>query len=163
MQWHFEAICGSEALAARGSFAQFLQRLGVGQWDCYCAQMVFGELVGNAARHAPGPIDVMVHVDTPRIVILEIRDTGRAFNLSVRPPPWQSESGRGLYIVSLLTTHLRAENAGFGNKVSALLHLTEPVDAWPSGAMELWDVDSSKRATLDADANRSNARRSPPS
>jgi anti-sigma regulatory factor (Ser/Thr protein kinase) len=127
MQWYFQAACGSEALAARRSFVQFLQDLGVRQSDRYCAEMVFGELVGNAVRHAPGPIDIAAHMNTHDVVVLEIRDTGPDFALSPRPPPLHSECGRGLYIVSLLTTDLRSENTGFGNKVTAILHMTEPV------------------------------------
>jgi anti-sigma regulatory factor (Ser/Thr protein kinase) len=90
--------------------------------------MVFGELVGNAVRHAPGPIDITANVDVPSLIVLEICDTGPYFVLSIQPPPLHSESGRGLYIVSLLTADLRSENAGFGNKVTAILHMSEPLD-----------------------------------
>lgn len=127
MQWHFQAVCGSDALAARGCFVDFLQHQGVQQSDCYCAELVFGELVGNAVRHAPGPINVSARVHTRGVVVIVIRDTGPKFDLSLRPPPLRSECGRGLYIVSLLTADLRSENAGFGNKVTAILHMTEPV------------------------------------
>lgn len=127
MQWHFQAVCGSQALAARGRFVEFLQHKGVQQSDCYCAEVVFGELVGNAVRHAPGPINISAHVHTRGVVVLVIRDTGAEFKLSFQPPPLQSECGRGLYIVSLLTADLRSENTGFGNRVTAILHMTEPV------------------------------------
>lgn len=127
MQWHFQAVCGSDACAARGSFVEFLQHLGVRQSDCYCAETVFGELAGNAARHAPGPIIVTARAYTRGVLVLEIRDTGPEFTLSVQPPPLQSESGRGLYIASLLAADLRAEYTGFGNRVTAILHMTEPV------------------------------------
>ena len=130
MQWHFQTVCGSDALAARGSFVEFLQHRGVRQSDRYCAEMVFGELVGNAVRHAPGPINITAHVHTRGVVVLEIRDTGPEFKLSLQPPPLQSECGRGLYIASLLTADLRSENTGFGNRVTAVLHMTEPVALW---------------------------------
>lgn len=127
MRWHFQSVCGSGALAARGSFLEFLQHLGVRQSDRDCAEMVFGELVGNAVRHAPGPIDITAHVDVRGVLALEIRDTGPEFKFSVQPPPLQSESGRGLYIASLFAADLRSENTGFGNRVTAILHISEPV------------------------------------
>jgi anti-sigma regulatory factor (Ser/Thr protein kinase) len=125
MRWCFKAVCGSEALAARGTFVQFLRNLGLGQSDCYCAEVVFGELVGNAVRHAPGPVHITAHVDG--MLVLEVCDTGPHFELSVRPPHLHSERGRGLYIVSVLTSDLRSVNTGWGNRVTAILHMTEPV------------------------------------
>lgn len=127
MQWQIQTVRGRDALAARGSFVEFLQHLGVRQSDRDCAEMVFGELVGNAVRHAPGPININAHVGARGVLVLEIRDTGREFTLSVQPPPLQSESGRGLYIASLLAAELRSENTGSGNRVTAILHMTEPI------------------------------------
>lgn len=130
MRWYFQAVCGSEALAARGSFIEFLRHLRLGQSDCYYAEVVFGELVGNAVRHAPGPIHITAHVDG--VVVLEVCDTGPHFDLSVGPPHLHSESGRGLYIVSLLTSDLRSVNTGSGNRVTAILQMAEPAGT-PTG------------------------------
>jgi anti-sigma regulatory factor (Ser/Thr protein kinase) len=134
MQWRLQAVCGSEALAARGSFVEFLQDLGMRRSECHCAEMVFGELVGNAVRHAPGPIDISAHRETHGPVVLEICDTGPYFKLSCRPPQPESESGRGLYIVSLLATDVWSENTGCGNRVTAILHMTDPDELSPEEA-----------------------------
>jgi anti-sigma regulatory factor (Ser/Thr protein kinase) len=128
MRWHFHAIQGTEALAARRRFVDFLQRLRVQQSDRDCGEIVFGELVGNAVRHAPGPVDITAYVDRADRIVLEICDTGPNFELSPGPPPLHSEGGRGLYIVTLLTSDLRSVHTGFGNRVTAVLPMTGPVD-----------------------------------
>lgn len=134
MQWRFQAVYGGEALAARGSFLQFLQDLGMRPSERHCAEMVFGELVGNVVRHAPGPIAISAHSDTHGPVVLEICDTGPDFKLPCGPPLLESESGRGLYLVSLLAADVWSENTGRGNRVTAILHMTEPGELSPEEA-----------------------------
>ncbi len=116
------------ANAARASFIDLLRSLCNENADCQDAEIVYSELVGNAIRHAPGPIDIRVQADEHGLVRIDICDTGAAFVLNAMLPPPDSECGRGLYIVSKLCPHVSLTRTAVGNKVSAVL----PVLAEPS-------------------------------
>ncbi|HET9097501.1 MAG TPA: SpoIIE family protein phosphatase [Candidatus Baltobacteraceae bacterium] len=122
--WAFDAENAQAAHEARAQLVAYLRERASGQADIGGAELVFGELVGNVVRHAPGPIEVQVEW-TGRQPTLHVIDRGRGF---LRDPSLPidvlSESGRGLYIVSQLTQALRIERiAGYGNHVAAVLRL----------------------------------------
>ncbi len=115
--------------------------------------MVFGELVTNAVRHAPGPIDIRVQSDLSGRVMLDVFDTGPSFTIEPSLPPETSESGRGLYITACLCPHVSATPTPTGNKVSAVL----PVNA-KAAKLHLVEnnrqpdvVPTSPKAALDAE------------
>jgi anti-sigma regulatory factor (Ser/Thr protein kinase) len=63
------------------------------------AELVFGELLGNVVRYAPGPIEVMFDWSEP-VPVLHVLDRGPGFTLMPRlPSDLLSERGRGLFIV----------------------------------------------------------------
>lgn len=127
MKWHFYAMDSHAAHAARASFADFLGCLCHSKPDCQNAEIVYGELVGNAIRHAPGPIDIHVQADAYGLVRIDVCDTGAAFALNATLPAGDSERGRGLYIVSKLCPHVSLTRTAVGNKISAVLPvLAEP-------------------------------------
>jgi anti-sigma regulatory factor (Ser/Thr protein kinase) len=89
-----------QAAGARRRFVGDLAKAGVGPTDVARAELVFGELVGNAARHAPGPAAATAVIDGPELTI-HVFDRGPGF------APYQhrsgdelAEFGRGLVIVS---------------------------------------------------------------
>lgn len=108
----------------RHEFMDLLRARGTG--DFVAAELVWGELVGNAVRHAPGPIDVQLDWkdDNP---VLTVHDDGESFQpdkISLPADPL-SEHGRGLYIVRALALSLRVEDiAGDGNEVTVRLPVT---------------------------------------
>jgi anti-sigma regulatory factor (Ser/Thr protein kinase) len=85
---------------------------------------VYGELVGNTVRYAPGPINVIVDWSGPDPV-LHVLDSGPGFrHISILPPDLLSESGRGLFIVSALTHDFRvAKSATRGSHARAVLRM----------------------------------------
>jgi anti-sigma regulatory factor (Ser/Thr protein kinase) len=80
-----------------------LSEAGAHSDDVYAAELVFGELVGNVSRYAPGPVEIFVDWNGPAPV-LHVRDQGLGFAYAPRLPrdPF-SEKGRGLFIVAALT------------------------------------------------------------
>ena len=123
-QWSFDAEDAQAAHEARDELMAYLRAHASPEADLEAAELVFGELVGNVVRHAPGAIDVRIDWSAER-PILHVIDRGKGVlrNPSLPQNPL-SESGRGLYIVSLLTRSLRAERIpGFGNHLAAELDL----------------------------------------
>ncbi len=122
--WSFDAENARAAQDARTQFVSALRARVPAGFDFAAAEVVFGELIGNVVRHAPGPIDVQLEWSAGR-PILHVTDRGKGF---VRDPGLPadplSESGRGVYIISQLTQNLRIERIpGYGNHVTAALRI----------------------------------------
>jgi PAS domain S-box-containing protein len=120
--WRFSTDDAVTAERARPAFVAYLAGRGIAGDALDAAEAVFGELVGNVVRHAPGPIEVDLRW-TGEGYLLAVRDRGAGF---VRPPAqlpdMLAESGRGLYLVSILgsTPDVRRRPHG-GAEVSVLL------------------------------------------
>ena len=122
--WSFRSLDAAGARETRKAFVQHLKTFCAVDMDYDAAESIFGELVANAVRHAPGPI--RVHVDwtneRPRLCVL---DSGRGFDLTPatilesEPLP---ERGRGLLIVGALGDDVQIKRpADGGCEVSVLL------------------------------------------
>lgn len=123
-RWAFDAENAEAAKEARTQFVAALKERAGADSDFNAAELVFGELIGNVVRHAPGPIDVQVDW-TGENPVLHVVDRGKGF---IRDPALPvdplSESGRGLYIISQLTHGLTIERIpGYGNHVAVELKL----------------------------------------
>jgi anti-sigma regulatory factor (Ser/Thr protein kinase) len=71
--------------------------------ECHDAEVVFGELISNVVRHAPGPIEVRLEMHD-RTPVLNVLDAGPGFlRVATVPVDLMSEGGRGLSVVSTLT------------------------------------------------------------
>ncbi len=117
VHWSFDAEDAMAAHGARSSFVEHL-RERAGEGDLASAELIFGELIGNVVRYAPGPIDVGLEWNEDRPV-LHVLDRGPSFDLAAAlPEDVLSENGRGLFIVAALGEGLRAEAVpGRGNHV----------------------------------------------
>jgi anti-sigma regulatory factor (Ser/Thr protein kinase) len=105
----------------RREFMALLRAHGTGDFDA--AELVYGELVGNAVRHAPGRILVRLLWDDDGPTLL-VHDEGESFRPKTArlPDDPLAESGRGLYIVNALALDFRIEDVvGDGNQVLARL------------------------------------------
>lgn len=124
IRWSFDAENAKAAQDARGEFVAYLREYAGDTADIATAELVFGELVGNVVRHAPGAIDIDVEWNdgTPRLHVL---DRGPAFRTTSHlPADLLSESGRGLFIVRQLSKALSVEHVpGYGNHVAVELPL----------------------------------------
>ncbi len=102
-RWSFDSRNSTAARHTREAFAHALGRRGGDHSVLPDAELVFGELVGNAARHAPGRVDVILD-RTGTHFVLNVLDHGPGFrHVSRLPTDPLSESGRGLFIVSALS------------------------------------------------------------
>ncbi len=102
-RWSFETWDGNAAQAARRAFAAGLRARAADPECIYKAEVVFGELVGNAARYAPGRVEVTVDW-SGAAPVLHVLDRGPGFHhVPALPRDVYSESGRGLFIISSMS------------------------------------------------------------
>jgi GAF domain-containing protein/anti-sigma regulatory factor (Ser/Thr protein kinase) len=103
--WQWSLTSGNvEAMrATRHELFATLAKGGMLAKDCYTAELVAGELLGNVMRHAPGKADVILDW-SGSAPVLNVLDSGAGFEYSARlPSEILAESGRGLFLVSALT------------------------------------------------------------
>ena len=102
-RWHFSTSDGLTAATIRREIDEQLAAAGINHGDRCTAELVFSELVGNVARHAPGSVDVILAMDG-HAPVLHILDRGGGFRFSPKlPSNLMSENGRGLFLVASLT------------------------------------------------------------
>ena len=90
--------------------------------------MAVAELVANAYEHGAGPIWVTLDWTDER-PLLAVHDLGPTFEINTVPPDALAERGRGLWLVSQLTTELTAAAKRAGGKVvSARLPVSRKPD-----------------------------------
>ncbi|MEA2665164.1 MAG: hypothetical protein QOI11_2108, partial [Candidatus Eremiobacteraeota bacterium] len=119
--WTFDANDGGLAQAAREAFVARLAAAGIGRDEQLAAEVVFGEIVGNAARYTPGPVDLALRRSGSRLV-LAVLDRGPGFRWRAVRPADDSENGRGLFLVERLARAVHAEHlAGFGTYLEVTL------------------------------------------
>lgn len=123
-RWSFSTANAQAANDARADFVRFLQCRAENKGCIESAEVVFGELVGNVVRHAPGPVDVTLEWGEGSPV-LHVIDRGTAFERRARlPDDLMDEGGRGLFIAQQLSTGIGVRHlAGYGNHVWAQLQL----------------------------------------
>ena len=121
--WQLAVDDARAAVDARAQFVEFLRGIGAGRRFVEKAELVFGELLGNVVRHAPGPVEITVEKRAAAIV-LHVIDCGSPVLPTRRrlPDDVLSECGRGLFIVEQLASALQVEHVrDCGNHVSATL------------------------------------------
>jgi plasmid stabilization system protein ParE len=102
-RWTFDTADADAAQRLRRTICTRLESLRASTAELYAAELVFGELAANAARFAPGAVDVALDLSTP-LPVLHVLDGGDAFTArGTLPAEELAERGRGLYIVSKLT------------------------------------------------------------
>jgi signal transduction histidine kinase len=103
----FRIADASLANNARAIFQRYLAAQAAAESDIDGAELIFGELLGNVARHAPGAIDVRLRWNGT-LAILEVADHGPGYSVDdVRLPGGFAESRRGLFLVSSFGRDLR--------------------------------------------------------
>ena len=125
--WRFHSDDAGSATSARTSFVAYLRSKGYAQEQVSQAELVFGELVSNVVRHAPGPIDIELRCKE-EVALLKVADRGRWLkdqsHQTTLPSDVFAEGGRGIYIVeSLVGPIFVRHRAGGGSEVAVRLKL----------------------------------------
>jgi PAS domain S-box-containing protein len=123
-RWSFHTEDVPSVIASRRAFTASLRDHGAAVEDVALGEIVFGELVSNTVRYAPGAVDVIVDWSGPDPV-LHVLDNGPGFrHISILPPDLLSESGRGLFIVPALTHDFRiSKKPNGGSHARAVLRM----------------------------------------
>lgn len=139
MCWSLDANDPQAARAARKAATEALARHAVSDDVVGSAELVIGELLSNAARHAGGHVCLELGIDAGHAQI-SVHDTSPAFALDFyRPPDEYSESGRGLFIISELARRVSVSPVdGMGKRVTVTLDLPVATDAFAPTCMRRW-------------------------
>jgi anti-sigma regulatory factor (Ser/Thr protein kinase) len=126
LRWQFQAADVRSAYAMREDFFRSLLTLCEpdDQQITTCG-VIFAELIGNAVRHAPGPLSVSLERRHGELA-LHLIDNGPGFDYApVLPNNIWSETGRGLYLISKLARGVEVERLpGLGSHVIVTLPVT---------------------------------------
>jgi anti-sigma regulatory factor (Ser/Thr protein kinase) len=101
-RWVFRGDDAAAAMDVRRKLVQVLRSANASEVEVADAELVFGELLGNAVRHTNGEVEAALDLtgDEP---ILHVLDQGPGFRFHARLPNDDlSESGRGLFITKKL-------------------------------------------------------------
>jgi anti-sigma regulatory factor (Ser/Thr protein kinase) len=120
--WQFDSTDALAALHQKRAFLQALHAHAGWPVDDYAALVVFTELVGNVARHAPGPVRVVLECNG-KMIAIRVQDRGAGFDfVPSLPADALNERGRGLFLVAHYATSVRLERSGrTGTSVIATL------------------------------------------
>ncbi len=125
IEWQFRADDAIDALRMRAAVRAFFVAEADQESDIDGAVLVFGELVANVVRHAPGAISVRIEWPTSGPAMLFVDDWGPGVRSVCTSDDPMRENGRGMDIVRALARDLRIVSApAGGTHVSAAL----PVD-----------------------------------
>ena len=132
MRWQFEAADARAAYTMRDGYFRALQTAcDPSPEELSTCGLIFAELIGNAVRHAPGPLSLSLEFKNGS-ALLHVVDKGPGFNFEPALPSnlW-AECGRGLYLVSKLARGVTAEPVpGLGSHIIVTLPVrcTQPTE-----------------------------------
>ncbi|MDQ2816600.1 MAG: SpoIIE family protein phosphatase [Candidatus Eremiobacteraeota bacterium] len=113
-RWTFDTANASAAQSARRTVVEYAQARAQPGVDLSALELIFGELIGNAVKHAPGGVEVALEWAEADLV-LHVSDGGAGFELGPldKDDPL-SESGRGLFIAAALAKELAVTRSRAG-------------------------------------------------
>jgi serine phosphatase RsbU (regulator of sigma subunit)/anti-sigma regulatory factor (Ser/Thr protein kinase)/CHASE3 domain sensor protein len=121
--WMFHARNAAEMHRVKSELLEALHGLAHDDADFPAVELIFGELVGNVARHTEGHTEVTL-ICFGSAAELEVRDRGEAFEPRPAPPDVFAEGGRGLFLVGACARSIRVDRTSEGNCVSVTLPIT---------------------------------------
>jgi anti-sigma regulatory factor (Ser/Thr protein kinase) len=127
MCWSLNAADHDAARVARKAATATLRALTPSPDALADAELIIGELLANAARHANGPVCLELSARSGAAEV-SVHDTSPEFAVDVRRPVDDfSESGRGLLIISELARRITVVPlAGIGKCVTVTLDIPVP-------------------------------------
>jgi len=111
--WTLAAPDARAALRRRHAFRAYLVAYGHPASDFHAAELVYGELLANCARHAPGPVRVEFRWADATLVVADTSDRLRSWPFS--PGDFVTEATHhGYALVSALTGRVHLARAPHG-------------------------------------------------
>jgi serine phosphatase RsbU (regulator of sigma subunit)/anti-sigma regulatory factor (Ser/Thr protein kinase) len=129
--WAFDTGDTVTAQRSRGEFATLLAQRGMFSDDVFTSELIFGELLSNVVRYAPGEIEVVLDWSSTAGAILHVLDRGSGFVLIPRlPTDLLSERGRGLFLVWSLSDEFNVtKRVDGGSHVRVVLSRRRPLSS----------------------------------
>jgi anti-sigma regulatory factor (Ser/Thr protein kinase) len=121
--WTLDARSASAARRAKRAFLWHLGEFASDGTDLSTSELIFGELVGNVARHTPGRAEISLEL-LGNNALLHVVDEGPPIVHAVTRPEDLAEGGRGLLLVQSLARSLTIGRTIGGNQVTAELPIT---------------------------------------
>jgi GAF domain-containing protein/anti-sigma regulatory factor (Ser/Thr protein kinase) len=121
-RWRFTSDDAQAAQESRREFCDRLRKKWTRGDDCDAAEIIFGELLSNVVRHAPGVVELALEWRAER-PILHVLDRGAGYRAaSTTKADVFSEGGRGLWLIDKLGGRLELEPLpGFGMHTRVIL------------------------------------------
>jgi serine phosphatase RsbU (regulator of sigma subunit)/anti-sigma regulatory factor (Ser/Thr protein kinase) len=122
--WTIDARSEKSARRVKRALLWHLGELAGAGADLSMSELILSEMLGNVARHTPGPAEVILEWSGETATI-RVFDEGPRFNppATIGAADVLAESGRGLFLLRTMSRQLSVEWTGSGNCVSAVLPL----------------------------------------
>jgi len=123
--WQVDARAEESTRRVKRALLWHLGEIAVGANDLAASELVVSELLGNVARHTPGPAQVTLEWKGG-VATVSVFDRGGPFSM----PPENAaaevlaEGGRGLILLRALSRNVTIERTDGGNCVMAVLPIT---------------------------------------
>jgi anti-sigma regulatory factor (Ser/Thr protein kinase) len=109
------------AVEARKAIMLLVRAQAQPETDLFSVELVLTELIANVARHAPGPLEVVLGW-TLTGARLEVMDSGPGYAIEAGlPDDPLSESHRGIFLIHAHASEVRVERRGGKNVTSVVL------------------------------------------
>ena len=120
-RWSLAAADARDGVLQRRAFRNYLEQYGDRAGDFDAAEALYGELVGNCVRHAPGRIVVEFNWDDRTLVVTDARERLRSWPFSPDDPGAEA-THHSYALINAFTAriHLTRDAAG-GTRASVLL------------------------------------------
>jgi serine phosphatase RsbU (regulator of sigma subunit)/anti-sigma regulatory factor (Ser/Thr protein kinase) len=124
MRWTVDARSERSARRVKRALLWQLGEMTDDDAQLPAAELIVNELLGNVARHTPGPAEVELEWKGETATV-HVCDRGKPFKLRNGEGRIQllAEDGRGLFLARSMAHDLTVEWTGVGNRVSATLQL----------------------------------------
>lgn len=121
--WHVDTHSASAARRAKRAFLWHLGEYATDGTNLADTELIFGELIGNVARHTPGSADITLEIFGDR-AYLHVYDEGPPILRPKHDPETFCESGRGLLLVENLAGGVSLSRWECGNCISVRLPIS---------------------------------------
>ncbi|HEV3153579.1 MAG TPA: ATP-binding protein [Candidatus Baltobacteraceae bacterium] len=123
--WTVTIDTAERATQVRRQFVRFLRQYAPRSTQVFEAELVFGELLSNIARHEPGPVKIVVDVVGDEAIVTLDGPSPDEGDEAAAPPAGLSESGRGLYLIRTLSRDYYVDRGPRGHTTTIVLGLRQ--------------------------------------